>query len=152
MVPCGAAFADIVLTSPRSEVRRALSEVATAVEFLHAVDWAHRDIKPGNVIMDSGRAVLIDYGESAKEGELCQPWTTPMYAAPELPRAMGRSEQIRATKYHDRYSFGSTVLASLQGNHRQRGERFRSVVLRAWAEPPYEQIGPQQVVELLEEQ
>ena len=72
-----------------------------------------------------------------------------MVAAPELRRAMDRNEQIQATAYQDRYSFGSTILASLQGNHRWRDPRIRGVVARTWVEPPEERISPQQAIELL---
>ena len=94
-------------------------------------------------------AVLIDYSESAKEGQLCPPWTTPKYAPPELLRAMDQGTEAPAAKCHDYWSYGSTVLAALQGNHRMRDEMIRGIVARTWAEPQ-ERISPRQVTELLE--
>ena len=138
-----------MLTSPRTAVRRALSDVATAIECLHTVGWTHRDVKPDNIITTERGAVLIDYSESAKEGQLCPPWTTPKYAPPELLRAMDQGTEAPAAKCHDYWPYGSTVLAALQGNHRMRGERIRGIVARAWTDPS-ERISPRQVAELLE--
>lgn len=65
-------------------------QVAEAVAFAHANLVIHRDIKPGNVIVDKeGRARLLDFGIARLTSEIdvdaaaTQALMTPYYAAPE---------------------------------------------------------------------
>ncbi len=46
----------------RDEALRYVAEVAEAVAFAHARGVVHRDIKPGNVLLHEGHAVLADFG------------------------------------------------------------------------------------------
>lgn len=62
-----------------------LLPVLEAVEFAHGRLLIHRDIKPGNVLIDTmGRAKLLDFGIAglAQEAEHAQAFT-PDYASPE---------------------------------------------------------------------
>ena len=106
MIPYGAAFADLMLTHPGSVVRRALSEVATALEYLREIGWIHRDMEPGNIVITERGAVLIDFNESAEEGQSCQPWATPKYAPPELLRAM---DQVQKSGLQNATTTGPTA-------------------------------------------
>jgi eukaryotic-like serine/threonine-protein kinase len=73
------------------EKRLALfDQVAQAVAYAHANLVIHRDIKPGNVLVDdSGRVRLLDFGIAKLTGEIdadaaaTQALMTPYYAAPE---------------------------------------------------------------------
>ncbi len=44
---------------------RLAREIAEALAFLHTNGWLHRDVKPENVLVESGHAVLTDFGVAA---------------------------------------------------------------------------------------
>ena len=41
---------------------RLTREVAEALAHLHALHWVHRDVKPENILVEAGHAVLTDFG------------------------------------------------------------------------------------------
>ncbi|MBI4499850.1 MAG: protein kinase [Gemmatimonadetes bacterium] len=95
---------------PEPRVRRIVGEVASALATAHAHGLVHRDIKPGNIMLDqeSGRAVVLDFGISAVlekrkvrgEEKLTATGTsigTPMYMSPE--QAAGDAVTDRSDVY-----------------------------------------------------
>ena len=74
------------------EVVRILHEVAEALEYAHGMGVIHRDIKPGNVLMQGSHALVTDFGVS-KAISAAMPQSgytsagmaigTPAYMAPE---------------------------------------------------------------------
>ena len=79
---------------PMAEVMSILRDVARALEFAHARGVVHRDIKPDNVLLSGGTAVVTDFGiakalSASREvsgGTLTQSGMsigTPAYIAPE---------------------------------------------------------------------
>lgn len=73
---------------------------------MHARGCVHRDIKPGNVLTDFGRAKLCDMGLALGVGDVTenQAAGTPLYLAPELMRG-----DTPATPRSDVYSAAMTV-------------------------------------------
>ena len=106
------------------EIVRALAET---LEFVHANGLVHRDLKPGNVVVErgSGRVVLLDFGMI--RSRLRQAWATqdqasltaegqvlgtPAFMAPEqVDRTLGEID--RRT---DVYALGGTLFSLLTGS------------------------------------
>jgi serine/threonine protein kinase len=76
-----------------SEARSIFRQIAAAINYCHSTQVVHRDIKPTNILMSTGRVKLIDFGlsavsESGKlQGTFCG---SPAFAPPEI---------IQGTKY-----------------------------------------------------
>lgn len=110
-----------VLSDPSAglkEKMRILEEVAIAVGYAHSHGVIHRDIKPGNILVDSrGRVALTDFGLARAGGfatKLTQTQAvlgTPCYMAPEQVR--GETEAISART--DVYALGAVLYEILTG-------------------------------------
>jgi eukaryotic-like serine/threonine-protein kinase len=144
---------------PISEAVGILREVAKALAYAHERGVVHRDIKPDNVLITGGTAVVTDFGiakalsasrtavdAGATRGSLTQVGTsigTPMYMAPEQAAADPNTD-ARA----DLYSFGCMAYELLAGRppfaglspHKllaaHMGERPQSVVELRRDTPP----------------
>jgi serine/threonine-protein kinase len=107
---------------PLAEVVRTLREVASALSFAHSNSIIHRDIKPDNVLLTGGSAMVTDFGVakalsvSTGDGDpnsltsLGITLGTPSYMAPEQATADPKMDH-RA----DIYSFGAMAYEMLTG-------------------------------------
>ena len=125
---------------PPDQVIKMFGQIALALDYAHGRGVVHRDIKPGNILLDElGNAYLTDFG-LAKLMEMSLGWTeagtlvgTPLYASPE---------QIRdsdALNYRsDLYSFGVVVYHGLVGRPPFEVDQdgIMTLIRRQVGEPP----------------
>jgi Protein kinase domain len=64
-------------------------QLASVLGYLHRQGWVHLDVKPGNVVVQEGRAVLIDLGLATRPGRIERGMGTDCYAAPEQDAGVG---------------------------------------------------------------
>ncbi len=125
----------------RSEPRRAITlmaKVARAVQYAHDQGILHRDLKPGNILLDgSGEPLVSDFGlakwlePTGRETHTPTIFGTPGYIAPEqvngsagnLPRAA------------DVYSLGAVLFDLLTGQPPFTGEHALKTIQQATEKP-----------------
>ena len=114
---------------PEQEMLPIAIEVAQGLQAAHSAGLIHRDVKPGNILLDAdGHAKLVDFGlalvthgGTATATEL---WATPYYVPPETIEGM--AEDFRS----DMYAFGATLYHALSGVPSCSEESMATDVLR----------------------
>jgi TolB-like protein len=74
---------------PLADILEILKDVSSALSFAHSRGIAHRDVKPGNILLADGRAILADFGIARAANTMSTPLTisglrpgTPAYMPP----------------------------------------------------------------------
>jgi serine/threonine protein kinase len=102
-----------------------LIEVCETLEAIHQSGYAHRDLKPQNIVLVDGRPVLIDFGLALHQDEIdgeLRMAGSPHYIAPETIESRVARDQIHLI---DIYALGVLAFEMITGH-----APFRHCVLR----------------------
>jgi len=114
-------------------------EVADALDYAHRQGVIHRDIKPGNILLSEGHAVLADFGiaravSAAREDRVTRTGLgvgTPLYSSPEQATA---DETLDGRT--DIYSLGVVVYEMLAGEVPLGGATPQSIQAKRLSQTP----------------
>ncbi len=123
---------------PVDDALRIAREVADALAYAHERGVIHRDIKPENILLQSGHALVADFGialavQQAGGQRMTQTGLslgTPQYMAPE--QAMGdKAVDQRA----DIYALAAVIYEMLTGEPPHTGPSAQAIVAKVLTEP-----------------
>ena len=124
---------------PVVDAVRIATEVASALDYAHRHAVIHRDVKPENILLHDGSAIVADFGialavtqaDGARMTQTGLSLGTPHYMSPE--QALG---ERTITGRSDIYSLGAVTYEMLSGEPPFTGPTVQAVVARVMTEEP----------------
>jgi serine/threonine-protein kinase len=125
---------------PVAEAVRLTCEAARALDYAHRCGVVHRDMKPDNLLLHDGHAMVVDFGiaraihEAARGAALTSIGIaigTPAYMSPEQVNA-----DVELDGRSDIYALGCVLYEMLAGDPPFTGRNARVVLMRQVTEPP----------------
>ena len=128
---------------PVADAVRIVSEVAGALEHAHKNGVVHRDIKPDNILLQDGHALVADFGIGKALGTIDAETATqtgvsvgtPAYMSPE--QASGEAVDGRS----DIYSLGCVLYEMLVGEPPFTGPTVMAVIAKRFVQTPADVTG-----------
>lgn len=124
---------------PTTDALRIASEVAEALAYAHSKQTIHRDIKPGNILLSAGHAMVADFGIARAIRSAASDTLTETGAALGTPAYMS-PEQILGEKAidgrSDLYSLGCVLFEMLSGRLPFSSHDGQVVIARRFRSPP----------------
>ncbi|WP_309671074.1 protein kinase [Gemmatimonas sp.] len=128
---------------PVADAVRIVSEVAGALEHAHKNGVVHRDIKPDNILLQDGHALVADFGIGKALGTIDADTATqtgvsvgtPAYMSPE--QASGEAVDGRS----DIYSLGCVLYEMLVGEPPFTGPTVMAVIAKRFVQTPADVTG-----------
>jgi serine/threonine-protein kinase len=123
---------------PLEDALRIAHQVAGALAHAHRQNFVHRDVKPENVLLSEGHALVADFGIGKAACAACEDdhltiagvsIGTPAYMSPE--QAMGEPVDARS----DIYSLACVVFEMLTGNPPYRGPTPQATLMKHTVSP-----------------
>jgi eukaryotic-like serine/threonine-protein kinase len=120
------------------EAVRIAREVLDALQYAHEHGIVHRDVKPENILLHGGHAMVADFGialavSAAAGGRMTETGLslgTPHYMSPEQATA-----EKEITARSDVYSLGSVLYEMLTGNPPHTGASAQQIIMKIITEP-----------------
>ncbi|MBC7897385.1 MAG: protein kinase, partial [Cytophagaceae bacterium] len=138
----GESLASRLANAPRFSVHEAVElaeEVADALDYAHRQGVVHRDIKPGNVLLEGGHAVVTDFGIARAVQQVGVPDAltqtgfilgTPTYMSPE--QGSGDATDGRS----DVYALACVLHEMLSGSPPFTGPTMQAILVQHLVHPP----------------
>ncbi len=117
-----------------ADALRIVHDIGAALDYAHGKAVIHRDVKPGNIIVDpQGRAILTDFGlallsDVGTHGEI---FGSPSYIAPEQAISSGN-----VVPQSDLYALGVAVFEMLTGELPFSGDDPMEIAMKHVSDPP----------------